>query len=117
MSAKQRTKSAIIVQHQAFLFLWYRRYRTNGTDTLVLYRRDREKGRFGTVGLDGWLVRLCGQRTLFKQALIPVIFGDLTVDIGKRWTLRLAAIVTNLILVWNYKVKRLEINSRGSNSK
>jgi hypothetical protein len=64
MSAKQRTKSAIIVQHQAFLSLWYRRYRTNGTDTLVLYCRDRPKGRFGTVGLDGWLVRLCGQRTL-----------------------------------------------------
>jgi hypothetical protein len=69
MSAKQRTKSAIIVQRQAFISLWYRRYSTNGTDTLVLYRRDRPKGRFGTVGLDGWLVRLCGQRTLQLVAM------------------------------------------------
>jgi hypothetical protein len=53
-----------MVQHQTFVSLWYRRYRTNGTDTLVLYRRDRPKGRFGTVGSGGWLVRLYGQRTL-----------------------------------------------------
>jgi hypothetical protein len=60
MSNEHRAKSAIIVQHQDFLPLWYRRYRTNGTDNLVLYRRVRPKGRFGTVGLGGWLVRLYG---------------------------------------------------------
>jgi hypothetical protein len=48
----------------SFLSLWYRRYHTDGTDTLVLYHRDRPKGRFGTVGLGGWLVRLYGQLTL-----------------------------------------------------
>ena len=36
---------------------------------MVLYRRDRPKGRFGTVGLDGWLVRLCGQRTLIDRQI------------------------------------------------
>jgi hypothetical protein len=78
MSAKQRTKSAIIVQYQAFLSRWYRRYRTNGTDTLVLHRCDRPKGRFGTVGLDGWLVRLYGQRTLLTLLLHDVLVAKMS---------------------------------------
>jgi hypothetical protein len=48
----------LLVQHQAFLSLWYRRYRHDGTEALVLYRRDAQGGRFGTVSLCGSMERL-----------------------------------------------------------
>jgi hypothetical protein len=60
-----------------------------------------------------------------RQILTPVIFGPTTIDIRKRRTLRLVAVVMSLISVWAYNgrlvfivevIKRLEINSQRSNS-
>jgi hypothetical protein len=44
--------------YQAFLSLWYRRYYHDGTEALVLYRRDAQGGRSGTVSLCGPMERL-----------------------------------------------------------